>query len=88
MKVIFKEQFTKDLLKINNILINKLVEESIVNVENATNLYDLKKLGKLKGYKTVYRIKIGIYRIGVVIVNNTVTFSRILHHKDIYKKFP
>ena len=88
MKVIFKEQFTKDLLKINNILINKLVEESIVNVENATNLHDIEKLGKLKGYKTAFRIKIGTYRIGVVILNNTVTFSRILHRKDIYKKFP
>ncbi len=88
MKVIFKEQFTKDLLKINNILINKLVEESIVNVENAPNLHNIEKLGKLKGYKTVYRIKLGDYRIGVVILNNTITFSRILHRKDIYKKFP
>jgi mRNA interferase RelE/StbE len=35
-----------------------------------------------------YRIRLGDYRVGLKIENNTVCFVRFLHRKDIYRYFP
>lgn len=42
----------------------------------------------MKGAPYHFRIRIGEYRIGVVITGNTIVFERFLHRKDIYKYFP
>lgn len=88
MKTEFLKQFYKDLDRI--ILQSSLndINASIINVEEAVSLRDITNLKKLTGYKNVYRIKIGNYRIGVFIENNTVEFARVVHRKDIYRVFP
>jgi len=45
-------------------------------------------LKKIRGHKRYYRIKIGGYRIGIEIRENTIVFMRVLHRKDIYRYFP
>ncbi len=52
------------------------------------SMRDIRNLKKLKGYKNLFRIKIGDFRIGIFIENDTVEFARVVHHKDIYKLFP
>jgi hypothetical protein len=43
----------------------------------------------MQGFKTFYRIRIGDYRMGVELEDtSTLRFIVVLHHKDIYKKFP
>jgi len=42
----------------------------------------------MKGNKTAFRIRIGRYRIGIYIVNETVEFTRVLSRDKIYKYFP
>jgi mRNA interferase RelE/StbE len=59
-----------------------------LNVKEANNLKEIGNLEKLKGFNNEYRIKIGDYRIGLIIENKKVTFIRFLHRKDIYKYFP
>jgi mRNA interferase RelE/StbE len=49
---------------------------------------EIPHLKKLQGFKSVYRIRIGDYRIGIFIDGNTVQFVRVLNRKDIYKYFP
>ncbi len=48
------------------------------------------KTQKLSGYKTYYKIRVGDYRIGLRIEHdiNSVEFQRVLHRRDIYRKFP
>ncbi|HLO85710.1 MAG TPA: type II toxin-antitoxin system RelE/ParE family toxin [Nostocaceae cyanobacterium] len=43
---------------------------------------------KLKGEGNYYRLRVGDYRIGVVVTENTMIFVRVLHRKDIYRFFP
>ncbi|HEY4721787.1 MAG TPA: type II toxin-antitoxin system RelE/ParE family toxin [Anaerolineae bacterium] len=43
---------------------------------------------KLQGGTNYYRIRVGDYRVGLVVESDTVTFVRFLHRKDIYRYFP
>lgn len=88
MKTEFLKQFYKDLEKITLQSTLTDIKSSVINVEVAVSLRDIKNLKKLTGYKNVYRIKIGDYRIGVFIESNIVEFSRVVHRKDIYRVFP
>ena len=47
-----------------------------------------KDLKKLKGAKNFYRVRMGSYRLGMIIKGEEVTLIRLLHRKDIYKFFP
>lgn len=88
MKTEFLKQFSKDLNKITLQSTLDDIMTSIKIVEEATSMRDIKNFKKLKGYKNVYRIKVGDYRIGVFIENDIVEFARIVHRKDIYRVFP
>lgn len=88
MKTEFLRQFSKDLDKINLPSKRNDIANAIENVESAKLISDIRGIKKLSGYKCAYRLKIGDYRVGLYIENKTAQFARILHRKDIYKKFP
>lgn len=89
MKVRFDKSFYKDLSKISDKSVALEVTEIIAEIEAATTFSDIRNLKKLKGYKNAFRLRLGDYRIGILIVEqNTVDFIRILSRKDIYKYFP
>jgi mRNA interferase RelE/StbE len=48
------------------------------------------KTVKLSGYQTFYKIRVGDFRIGLHINDkeHLVEFQRVLHRRDIYRKFP
>ena len=52
------------------------------------SIADIPNIKKLSGFKYHYRVRIGDYRIGIMIINDEVLFERFLHRKDIYKRFP
>ena len=88
MNTVFKPSFLRCIRKINNHVLLNNIEQIILSVENAATAKDIPELKKLKGYKKFYRIKLGDYRIGVSIENDTVTLIICMHRKDIYKFFP
>ena len=40
------------------------------------------------GNENYYRFRVGDYRIGIVIEEDTVVFVRCLHRREIYRYFP
>jgi mRNA interferase RelE/StbE len=88
MNVNFKARFAKDLQKIANTNILNQIKTIIEQVEQAQNLQDIKNLKKLKIGNVYYRIRVGSYRIGLLIQDEVVTFVRCLHRRDFYKYFP
>ena len=88
MKIIFKEQFVKQVDK----LVDKKLKSEILEIVSKIEIYksaaEIRNIKKLKGYKDFHRIRIGDYRIGIKIENETVTFAAFHHRKDIYKHFP
>ncbi len=79
MEVKYRETFLKDN--------KKKVEQVIQRVLLAKELSEIPNLKMMKGSKKqAYRIRIGDYRIGFYLLNQTVEFARILARKAIYKK--
>ena len=88
MQVKYRESFIKDLKQIKNKQVKKQIEKTIKLVKSASTLSEIPNVKKLRGYKNFYRIRIGNYRIGFYLENNTLVFVRVLHRKDFYKYFP
>jgi len=88
MKITFDKSFSKSLDKINDKIVLKRIEKTIMQCEKAIDLVQISNLKKLVGYKNYYRIKIGDYRIGIEITNQVIDFIIVAHRKDIYNRFP
>ena len=88
MNVVFRTSFARDLKNIEDEHVLYQVHQAIDEAENAHGRYELRDLKKVGGAKNCYRIRIGEYRIGVVIDGDTVEFVRCLSRRDIYRKFP
>ena len=57
-------------------------------LEQADTLAEVAHMKKLKGHSNHYRVRIGDYRLGFSVINDTVCLVRFLPRKDIYKYFP
>ncbi|WP_428653693.1 type II toxin-antitoxin system RelE family toxin [Runella sp.] len=88
MTVEFKASFLKQLQKLKDKALQDSIYKVIISVENAETIEDIPKIKKLTGYTTYYRVRVGDYRIGLNVVDNTVYFVTFDHRKDIYKYFP
>jgi len=60
----------------------------IERVEKTSSLISLENVKKLKGAENYYRIRLGDYRVGIILEKETLIFVRFLHRKDIYRYFP
>lgn len=89
MNTEYLPSFLKDLkaLKSTPVFgsIRTLVFEEIPNIPSFEEIRNLKKL---KGTENCYRLRIGDYRIGLIFKDETITFVRVLHRKEIYRYFP
>jgi len=88
MKTDPKKSFLHDLKKVANSAIRAGIDRAVSAVIDASDIHDIPKLKKLKGYRIHYRIRVGNYRIGITIDGDLVTFIRCLPRKDFYKFFP
>jgi mRNA interferase RelE/StbE len=84
----FTRSFAKDLRQIREASVLERLLEVIHEIEAAGSIQDLKNLKKLSSESRHYRLRLGDYRLGLVIEADIVTLVRILHRKDIYRYFP
>jgi mRNA interferase RelE/StbE len=88
MNVITAAKFDKDVDKINDETVREKIADVIDAVILAQRPSDIQNIKKMKGTKNAFRIRVGNYRIGVLIENDTVKFARVALRKDIYDIFP
>ena len=90
MKTEFKNSFLKDIRAVKDNKLRSRLEDFIVAVETADNLSQISNFKKLQGQKNkvYYRSRIGNYRVGLIIKEDTVIFVRFLNRKEIYRYFP
>lgn len=88
MNVEFRASFAKDLKNISKKDVLKQVREAIEEIELAHNVQGISGLKKLKSAGKYYRIRVGEYRIGLILRGDTFVFVRCLDRKEIYRYFP
>lgn len=88
MIVTFRKSFEKDLSKLRDADLLQKVQAVIEEAEAAVNLVDINNLKKLKADGNYYRIRVGNYRIGLVLDKTEIVFVRVLHRKEVYRYFP
>ena len=88
MIVEFQSSFARDLKTIRDADLFERIQAVIEGVEQAERMKDIPSLVRLKGGGNYYRIRIGSYRIGLIITGNTAAFVRCLDRREIYKTFP
>jgi len=89
MKTEYLPSFIKDLKKLKKISTYQEIKSLVFQkIPNTSNITEIRNIRKIKGHQKAYRIRVGDYRIGIFIENNVITFSRVLHRKEVYRYFP
>lgn len=88
MQIQFNRKFFKDLAAIGSKQRSQIEHFINQNVAHPEMIEKSGKLEKLKGYQNYYKIRIGDYRLGIRLEANICYFERVLHRKEVYKKFP
>lgn len=88
MIVTFRKSFEKDLSKLRDADLLQKIQAVIEAAEAAVNLVDINNLKKLKADGDYYRIRVGNYRLGLVLDETGIVFVRVLHRKEMYRYFP
>ena len=88
MQVEFTKHFAQQIDKLSDEKLRARLRTVVRTVMNAATLHDISNLKKLKGHATAYRIRIGDYRVGIFIEDDTALFAAFEHRKDIYNRFP
>ena len=86
MKVSYSKQFEKDVRKYPRF--KSQMGEVIGRFKEARSINQLPNIKKLRSDQNDYRLRIGNFRLGFSVVDETIIFKRFLHRKDIYKYFP
>jgi len=82
------KKFKKQVDLCTDLSIRMQIGKIFQEIASAEKLSEIKHLKKLKGSKNSFRIRLGNYRIGILIQNDTVIFAAFDHRSDIYKYFP
>ena len=88
MRVEFRSSFVRDLNSVRDKATLRRVQEIIERAEQTKSSTEIPDLKRLKGSGNYSRIRVGDYRIGVVLEGENITFVRILHRREIYRYFP
>jgi mRNA interferase RelE/StbE len=88
VNIVYEASFARDLQRIRDKQLLRRVQQVIEALKAAATWTDLQDVKKMQGYDTLYRIRLGDYRIGIEVVADQVILVRLLHRKDIYRYFP
>ena len=88
-RVDYTERFLRELARLPK-HIQKRAEAIVFHQLSSTNPFQLGYIESMKGYRDKYKIRIGNYRIGIVVEreNRVIICQRIAHRRDIYRIFP
>ena len=88
MEVRFKKSFLKDLKKLpseQRARVEQFIFEDCATCECIDTLTQIKKMS---GFSRYYRRRFGDYRVGFSIEEGEIIFYRVLHRREIYRRFP
>jgi mRNA interferase RelE/StbE len=87
MQIDFTKHFSKQIDRLYDGVLREKLRKIVSMVMAASTSSDISNLKKLKGHPSAYRIRLGYYRIGLFIEDDSVIFAAFEHRKNIYNKF-
>jgi mRNA-degrading endonuclease RelE of RelBE toxin-antitoxin system len=88
MEVTYLKSLEKDLKKIKDRKLLKSLATIFIDLEKAASLIEVSGIKKLSGHSDAYRIRLGVYRLGVYYSEDIISIARFKKREDIYKLFP
>jgi mRNA interferase RelE/StbE len=89
VKILYSKAFAKDLEAVSrNPGVKKKLLKLIEIVKTINSINEIQNSKKIEGYDRYYRVRLGDYRLGLKLSGNTIEFVRILHRREIYRRFP
>jgi len=88
VRAIYRRSFVRDLKRARSKAVRRDVRAVVEQIEHADTLFDLSNVKRLRSDRPYYRVRVGDYRLGLVVDKDTVTVVRFLHRRDIYRYFP
>ena len=89
MNIKVDASFTKDFKKLKNVQLQNRIVQKLEELEQSDTIKNLANIKKMQGFSNFYRLRVGDYRIGFELENDTtLTLIRVAHRKDIYAIFP
>ncbi|MEW6606563.1 MAG: type II toxin-antitoxin system RelE/ParE family toxin [bacterium] len=89
MKILYRELFLKDLKELKKQPIYKqIVELAFTTLPKVKTLREVWGIKAMKRYPKRYRIRVGNYRIGIEVKDDTIEIMRVLHRGEFYRYFP
>jgi mRNA interferase RelE/StbE len=85
----YTKRFLKDLAKLPS-NVQSRIEAIVFQPSLSTNPFGSGHIEKMQGYSDKYKIRMGQYRVGLTIDNETqmLIFERVAHRREIYRIFP
>jgi mRNA-degrading endonuclease RelE of RelBE toxin-antitoxin system len=89
MKINYLPTFIKDIKSLKSTpSYSAITNLAFTDILAVRDLKEISNLKKLKGDDNAYRIRVGDYRIGFFLEDDTITFARVLHRREFYHYFP
>jgi mRNA interferase RelE/StbE len=88
MNTVFRASFLRDVRKLRDAKVQRSVAAAISNVEQAHSINQVRGLKRLSGHRDYYRIRIGDWRLGLIIQGEVISFVRCLNRREVYRYFP
>jgi len=88
MKVKIDKSFQRDVKKVADKKLRSKIAACIESLLFSKTISEIQNIKKLKVRGNYYRIRIGQYRIGMLVDGDEIILIRFLHRRDVYKYFP
>ncbi|MXZ89508.1 MAG: type II toxin-antitoxin system RelE/ParE family toxin [Dehalococcoidia bacterium] len=88
MEIRYRTSFGRDLRRERNSDLRRRVERIVEQLQSAPSAASVTGLVSMQGYANHYRVRVGDYRLGIIVDGDTAILVRFLHRRDIYRHFP
>ena len=88
MEIRYRTSFGRDMRRERNADLRRRVERIVEQLQRAPSVASIPSVASMQGYANHYRIRVGDYRLGIVVDGDTAILVRFLHRRDIYRHFP
>ena len=88
MEIRYRTSFGRDLRRERHSDLRRGVERVVDLLQRAPSVANVPGLVSMQGYANHYRVRVGDYRLGIIVDGDTAILVRFLHRRDIYRHFP